>query len=208
MSYFGGTNTIEIRASSLDSQRDVTPTAQEIRDFASWSRAQGKVVNEGIVASWLPTPAAIRKVPAYRARINSRGLKVLAEDAIAPSRLGRLNPGVGCKFLDAASQVRLRGKSLNSGTSALQKAGLVRRPGRGGAYEFIDPKTGAARAKWVPKTGKEPAHWSKFEPSGNQSHYLNDAGRAVTSTDRAHRIPSNGGGPIGGTGPGSPTPVR
>jgi RHS repeat-associated protein len=135
---------------------------------------------------------------------------------LAPNVLGwvdplglncRLTPGKGHKFHDAASQVRLRGRSLNSGTTALREAGLVRRPGRGGAYEFVDPRTGAIRAKWVPRTGREPAHWSKFEPTGNQAHYLNDAGRPVTATDRSHRIRSNGGSPIGGTGPGRPVPI-
>ena len=121
---------------------------------------------------------------------------------------GRLKPGVGNKFHDVASKVGLRRESLNSGTTALKKAGLIRRSGQGGAYEFYDPKTGAVRAKWVPKTGKEPAHWSKFEPSGTGTHYLDNAGRPVTGTHKSHRIPSNGGGPIGGTSPGSRTPIR
>jgi hypothetical protein len=117
----------------------------------------------------------------------------------------RMKPGVGGRFHDPASRADLRGRSLNSGTTALERAGLTREKGRGGAHVFRDGN-GIVRAKWVPKTGKEPAHWSKFEPSGEQSHYLNNAGRPVYSNDRSHRIPSNGGGPKGGTGPGSPGP--
>jgi len=120
------------------------------------------------------------------------------------SAVGRLKPGVSTKFHDAASQSSLRGKSLISGTKALKDAGLVPRKAANGAWEFLDETTGAVRAKWVPRCGKEPPHWSKFEPNGNQKAYLNDAGRPVTSTDKAHRIPSNGGSPKGGTGPGSP----
>ncbi|TVS08464.1 MAG: hypothetical protein EA424_28545 [Planctomycetaceae bacterium] len=115
-------------------------------------------------------------------------------------------PKISGRYQDAASKVNLRRKSLISGTTALKKAGLVRRPGQGGAYEFLDPKTKFVRAKWVPRKGREPQHWSKFDPFGNGG-YINNAGRPVSSTHRSPRIPSNGGGPQGGTGPGSPGPT-
>jgi len=119
---------------------------------------------------------------------------------------GRLKPGVGGRFHDAVSKTSLRGESLISGTNKLKNAGLVRRKGKHGAWEFADPVTGNVRAEWIPKSGREPAHWHKFEPSGRKD-LLNDAGRPVTGTDRAHRIPSNSGTPIGGVGPAAPQPI-
>jgi hypothetical protein len=117
------------------------------------------------------------------------------------SELGKLLGGAH------ASQADLHGKSLAAGTKILERAGLTRFEGREGSYDFVDANF-VVRAKWIPRSGQEPAHWSKYEPSGNQAHYLNNAGRPVDPTDRAHRIPSDQGSPRGGTGPGSPGPVE
>ncbi len=120
---------------------------------------------------------------------------------------GRKCPGKGGKFRDPASQADLRGASLPAGTKILKDAGLRPETGRDGATEFLDDKN-VVRAKYVPTTGREPAHWSKFEPGGaNQAAYLSNSGRPVDGTDPSHRIPSNHGSPIGGRGPGAPVPV-
>jgi len=76
------------------------------------------------------------------------------------------------KYNDKVSKANLSHKSLNSGTTELKKLGLTRKPGRDGAYVFVD-KNNVVRAKWVPKKAQEPAHWSKFAPDGNQKAYLN-----------------------------------
>src|SRR5262249_60867701 len=91
----------------------------------------------------------------------------------------RLKPGKGMKSHDPASQADLSGKSLNSGTTQLQNAGLVRVPQPDGSYNFVDA-LGRTRARWVAQSGQEPRHWNKFEPSGDEKHYLDNAGRPVT----------------------------
>jgi hypothetical protein len=129
---------------------------------------------------------------------------VLVHNATAKYNTGTVGKVVN-RLTDKASRVSLRGKSLISGARALKRAGLKRVKGENGAWLFKD-KFNNIRAKWVPRTAREPQHWSKYAP-GNRGQYLNNAGRKVSSVDRAHRIPSNGGGPIGGVGPGAPTPI-
>lgn len=102
----------------------------------------------------------------------------------------RMTPGVGNKFHDAPSQTDLRNKSLNCGTTALQRAGLKRVPQPDGSYNFLD-QYGRIRARWVPQSGEQPQHWSKFEPSGQEKNYLDNSGRPVENDDPSHRIPSS-----------------
>jgi RHS repeat-associated protein len=150
---------------------------------------------------------AYPKNPLTGVDIDGLASKYGSKPGVTPRQHGqRQCPGKGGKFHDPASQADLHGASLPRGTQVLAKAGLTPRPGRDGAREFVD-KNGVVRAKWVPAKGREPSHWSKFEPSGNQAHYLSNSGRPVDSNDPSHRIPSNTGTPIGGRGPGAPVPV-
>ncbi len=105
------------------------------------------------------------------------------------SATDRMKPGKQMKFWDDAAQTDLASEGLTPGMKKLKQAGLTAVPQPDGSWDFVDGGQ-RVRARWVPKKGQEPPHWSKFEPTGNQKHYLDNSGRPVDGSDPSHRIPS------------------
>ncbi|MCC6460654.1 MAG: hypothetical protein IT260_09315 [Saprospiraceae bacterium] len=104
-------------------------------------------------------------------------LDVIFKEAGLESGAQQQTADKGMRAKDPVSRVRLAGLSLQAGTSVLAGLGLVRLPGPSinGAASYLFVDGNVIRVRWMPRNGLEPAHWTKYEPSGHPSFgYVQD----------------------------------